>query len=299
MASQSEGGYMRFTKPQRVDKAMHMLEGIVKGVALDGRVDEAEVRLLRDWCSEHASLVDRHPFNEVYPVVQQALADGVIDEEEREDILWLCERLVSDNEYFCAVTADMQRLQGLVAGVAADGAIEEGELRELSDWLDTHDHLRGCWPYDELDSLVMSVLQDGRIDKQEHEILLSFFSDFVALGEHRVIDTPLVQDSMLVFGVCAACPEVTFPGRLFCFTGKSTSAPRGALSQLVTDLGGNVSKSVTRSLDYLVVGADGNPCWAFACYGRKVEAAIQLRKAGERLLIVHENDFWDAVEDAK
>jgi NAD-dependent DNA ligase len=187
----------------------------------------------------------------------------------------------------------------LVTGIGADGAIEEGELRHLSDWLDAHAHLRGCWPYDELDSLVMAVLQDGRIDDEEHQALLSFFSDFVALGEHRVIDTPLVQDSMLVFGVCAACPDVAFPGRLFCFTGRSTSAPRGALAQLVVDLGGSVSKSVTRGLDYLVVGAEGNPCWAFACYGRKVETAIRLRKAGEKLLIVHENDFWDAVEDAK
>ncbi len=47
-----------------------------------------------------------------------------------------------------------------------------------------------------------------------------------------------------------------------------------------------------------MVGAKGNPCWAFACYGRKVEEAMALRKAGNRLLIVHENDFFDALEDA-
>lgn len=49
--------------------------------------------------------------------------------------------------------------------------------------------------------------------------------------------------------------------------------------------------------DFLVVGADGNPCWAFACYGRKVEMAIDYRKQGCKLLIVHENDFWDAARD--
>lgn len=35
-----------------------------------------------------------------------------------------------------------------------------------------------------------------------------------------------------------------------------------------------------------------NPCWAYACYGRKVEQAIGLRKAGSQLLLVHEADFW-------
>ena len=29
------------------------------------------------------------------------------------------------------------------------------------------------------------------------------------------------------------------------------------------------------------------------------ETAIQLRKKGKRLLVVHENDFWDAAEDLR
>jgi len=34
-------------------------------------------------------------------------------------------------------------------------------------------------------------------------------------------------------------------------------------------------------------------------YGRKVEKAIQLRKEGHKIILVHENDFWDAIEDLK
>jgi hypothetical protein len=41
--------------------------------------------------------------------------------------------------------------------------------------------------------------------------------------------------------------------------------------------GVTTSKSVVRGLNYLVIGADGNPCWTYACYGRKVEAAVILR----------------------
>ena len=53
-----------------------------------------------------------------------------------------------------------------------------------------------------------------------------------------------------------------------------------------------------KRVDYLVIGADGNPCWAFACYGRKVEKAVELRKSGVRIMIIHESDFHDAVLDA-
>ena len=62
-------------------------------------------------------------------------------------------------------------------------------------------------------------------------------------------------------------------------------------------LGGSISKGITKTTDYLIVGDGGNPCWAFACYGRKVEAAVQLRKLGHQISLVHEFDFWDFVED--
>jgi hypothetical protein len=50
-------------------------------------------------------------------------------------------------------------------------------------------------------------------------------------------------------------------------------------------------------LDYLIVAAERSLSWAFSCYGRKVEAAMALRRAGARLAIVHETDFWDAAAD--
>ncbi len=49
--------------------------------------------------------------------------------------------------------------------------------------------------------------------------------------------------------------------------------------------------------DDVIIGANGNPTWAYACYGRKIEAAIRLRRIGHPLLIVHEIDFWDATID--
>lgn len=54
---------------------------------------------------------------------------------------------------------------------------------------------------------------------------------------------------------------------------------------------------MNKPVNYLIVGAEGNPCWKFSCYGRKVEKAVELRKEGSRLLIIHELDFHDAVAD--
>ncbi|WP_026974233.1 BRCT domain-containing protein, partial [Alicyclobacillus contaminans] len=70
---------------------------------------------------------------------------------------------------------------------------------------------------------------------------------------------------------------------------------RADIQKVVIEHGGRFSNSVTVDTDYLVVGDQGNPCWAFSCYGRKVEKAVKLRKQGRRILIIHEVDFWDAL----
>jgi NAD-dependent DNA ligase len=80
-------------------------------------------------------------------------------------------------------------------------------------------------------------------------------------------------------------------------TGASAKYKRAEFEQVVARLGGEALPGVTAKLHYLVIGAEGNPCWAFACYGRKVEKAAQLRRKVVRVVILHENDFHDAVLD--
>lgn len=288
--------YFGFTGRSRLDKSINSLVGLVEGIAIDGSINADENRFLRLWLRENVNLRNRHPFNELIPVVEEAIADGILTDDERQDILWLCEKLRS-TEYFDATTADIQRLHALMAGINADGVVAEAELRGLSDWLAEHDHLRTCWPYDEVDSLVTSVLSDGRIDVPEHKRLQNFFSEFVAVTDNRTIVSPKIEEEASLVGLCAVCPEVSFEGMKFCFTGASLKYTRADFSALVKRLGGDVVGSVSASLNYLIIGADGNPCWAYACYGRKVEKAVALRKEGARILLVHEHDFHDAVAD--
>lgn len=94
------------------------------------------------------------------------------------------------------------------------------------------------------------------------------------------------------------CPEVTFEGKVFCFTGESYRASRTEMGNVVKELGGQVRSGVSAKTNYLVVGNAGNPCWAYSCYGRKIEDAMQLRKEGGSVIIVNETDFWDAADDA-
>jgi NAD-dependent DNA ligase len=249
------------------------------------------------WLKEHQQYKTRHPFNEVMKRLNRIVQEEIVDEEACADILWLCDRFSTENRFYGCVSADMQRLHGLMAGIAADGEITAEELQGLRKWMDRHQHLRTIWPYDELESLIVSVLADGVIDAREHQALMMFFQEFFLHAGHQAIDLPAADDEMLLVGVCAASPEIRFVDRIFCFTGSSERVSRQALAEQVRRLGGAFSSNMTKQVDYLIVGADGNPCWAYACYGRKVEKAVQLRKQGSQLLIVHEYDYWDALAE--
>ncbi|MHB1033737.1 MAG: BRCT domain-containing protein [Pirellulales bacterium] len=299
MLNEDNAAYYKYTGPQRFDKAIHTLEGIIRGIAVDGKVSDDELSVVTHWIGVHREFADRHPFNEVIPRLHEILADGIIDEEEKADILWLCNKFTTDEKYFCHVTADMQRLQGMLGGIAADNKITKGELQGLKDWMAEHEHLRTCWPYDEIDALIIAVLQDNAIDEHEHRSLIQFFGEFAEFRGHRALDLCEGDGAALVTGVCAVAPEIVFTDRRFCFTGRSEEYSRQALADEVTRRGGIFGKSVTRDTDYLTIGADGNPCWAYACYGRKVEQAIQYRKDGCKIVLVHEYDLRDALEDTK
>lgn len=289
--------YAKFTSRARLEKSVNSLLGLIEGIAIDSSINPAEVSFLNLWLAEHDDVRNRHPYSELVPVVQAAVVDGVLTQDEHDDVVWLCERLRSA-EYFDQITVDLQRLHAILGGIVSDGQVTEDELRGLSAWLQDHEHLKTCWPYDEIDSLIVGVMKDQKIDPEEHTLLKAFFSEFTAVMDDRTITSPVISEGSNIVGLCAVCPEIEFSASTFCFTGASSRYTRKELTATVERLGGTFVPNVTKSVKYLIIGADGNPCWAYACYGRKVEKAIELRKRGVRVLLVHENDFHDAVADA-
>ncbi|MBU0719016.1 MAG: hypothetical protein KJ749_12260 [Planctomycetes bacterium] len=109
-------GYFRYTRPQRIDKALQTLAGMLKGIAADGKITVEEARGIQRWLGENSEFGNRHPFDEVAALFDSALEDGELDHEEVEDILWMCEKFQPNSTFYCRVTADIQKLHGMLGG---------------------------------------------------------------------------------------------------------------------------------------------------------------------------------------
>lgn len=291
--------FRQFTTRSEADKAINSLKGILLGINMDGHIRPSEVRELQGWCTKHYDLINRNPFKELMQVINAALEEDLNEVDWIEDLLWLCQQYQQDSIYYDLATADLQTLQGICHGILSDGYVHDQEVKALDAWLEQHEHLNSYYPYDEIYSLITSVLADGKIDEQERVRLLAYFNEFVKLTDQELTQK-IGQEisSVKVSGICTSNPNINFEGSTFCLTGAFSRSTRKEAEAAVTRLGASVSKDVSKKTDYLIIGESGNPCWAFACYGRKVEKAIMMRKEGSRVALVHEFDFWDAIEDA-
>lgn len=291
--------YRMFTGPAEHQKAVNSFLGLLDGISIDGVIDEAETQELKNWYDLHRHLIRNHPFCELLPAIDAALEDSILTYDEVEDLRWLCQQ-VSSGDYYDLVTSAIQNLHGLCYGIIANNRVTDVEINQLMAWLEDHSILRGTYPFDEIYSLVYSITEDGVITEDERNTLKAFFSEFIDtrdsynLNENELAE---LRDHYSIQGICAVHPEIKVPEHVFCFTGASDRATRNDIAEIVSAHGGIFKNTITRKTNYLIVGAEGNPCWAFSCYGRKIEKAMELRKGGGSIAIINEHDFWNTLEE--
>ena len=70
--------YYHFASKSRLDKAVNSLLGITEGIAIDSKINHKEIAFLKEWIHEYEEYRKCHPFNELLPVVEEALGDGIL-----------------------------------------------------------------------------------------------------------------------------------------------------------------------------------------------------------------------------
>ncbi|MEL6110453.1 MAG: BRCT domain-containing protein, partial [Planctomycetota bacterium] len=85
--------------------------------------------------------------------------------------------------------------------------------------------------------------------------------------------------------------NVDLGGAAFVFTGKLATMTRGEAQGKVTTAGGANSNSVTKKLDYLIIGDEGSPLYGQGRKGSKQTKAESLNEQGAEIRIMSETAF--------
>jgi NAD-dependent DNA ligase len=284
------------TVRQRRNEQLNTIKGIIGGIDADRLINEHEVRFVNQWLDEHAKQAEQLFYADLAVSLNRAISDGVLSMTEKEEIVEHIDALQGDG-FYDTITQHMQVFQGMLGGIASDGRIEVAEVRSLREWMGDHVDLQRHWPFTEIDSLMTAALGDGRIDPEEHTQLLRWCGAFTDISSHKTVLGKGAGFGKALPGIAASAPAITFDRASFCVTGTSARAKRSQIEEYIERLGGMIA-GVSRKLDYLILCDAGSKCWAYACYGRKVEAVMENRQAGTATtLIIQEVDLWDALAD--
>lgn len=269
---------------EEIEQALNLMEGITRGILLDGKVNAEERRSLFAWYEGNREIADRYPIKEIVQAIDRAMDDDIIDKDEIQDISALAAKIKSD--YFSIATADLQKLYGMMYGILSDHEVTKEELQGLNRWMDDIEHLMDCYPYSLVHDLVASVLKDGRMDDSEKAAAEKLFRSLLQeSGQAAPPDAPVRKLSW-------HCGSIIFEDSSFVITGESCLGSRTKITKIIEAKGGKVSSIVSKKTDYVVVGGAGNPHWAFSSAGTKIMAAMELQGKGAKVKFVKDKDVF-------
>ena len=180
-------------------------------------------------------------------------------------------------------------LIGLSKGILANGEVDLKEAEYLYGWLIQNALASDNPVIHNLLEKVDTMLADGVLDAEESTELLNILQkisgDPSAIGELSKSTSLPINDPP---------PNIIFKGKRFLFTGTCAFGTRQQCHEATQSLGGVIAMSVSKSLDYLVIGTYVTDSWMHESYGRKIEKAMNYRAAGVPINIVTEECWVEA-----
>ena len=196
-----------------------------------------------------------------------------------------------DDKFYNRVGGDrissrqIDELIGLARGIAIDGNLDRAEVEFLQKWLAANAAVSDQPIIRTLYRRVTEILGDGVVDADESKELLETLNSFsnrdFELGE-------LLKSTTLP--LCKPPPDLTFPGRKYCFTGTFSYGQRKYCEQAVVERGGSCA-ALTQKTTVLVIGIYATESWKHSSFGTKIVRASEWREAGIPITIVSEQHW--------
>lgn len=176
-------------------------------------------------------------------------------------------------------------LIGLSKGITADGKVDQSEAQFLHSWLIQNAHSQNPLVINLL-SKISRMLEDGFLDVAESTELLNLLRGFS--GDEGEIGEVAKATTL---PLCQPAPSILFSTSTFLFTGTCAFGTRKECQEVIETLGGVNAASVSKKLNYLIIGTYVTDSWAHESFGRKIEKAMGYRGNGLPLSIVSE-EHW-------
>lgn len=270
-------------------KLGNLFLGFFEGLFLDGRVRLQEIEALIKWVEQYPEAVTVPHFETLYQVLLKAVENPQFLLANHQEVQAHLD-LFKNSKYFKEHTCDLQRLHGVLAGLACDSDYTDDEVLALSAWLDRHDYLKDDPIYEEIILVLNPVRISNQVSGDTKEVLRLTLAKYIQLNNFglpqvRVFSSQDNKNPDFYHG------NIEIIGKTICLTGASERYTKAEWKEAIEVQEGIFTDSLTKKVDYLVICNKGNVHWAHMSYGRKFEQALKWQKEGANILILTEDDF--------
>lgn len=270
-------------------KLGNLFLGFFEGLFLDGKVRIQEIEALIKWVEHYPEAVSVPHFDSLYQLLIKSAEDPeflLSKHKEIQDQL----SIFRNSKYFIEHTCDVQRLHGVLAGLASDSDYSDDEIIALNAWLEKHNHLNSDPIYQDIILALNHVRVHNQVSNETKDLLRLTLSRYIqinnfGLPQVSVSSTSENRNPDFYHG------EVEIQGKTICLTGASTRYTKAEWKDVIESQGGTFKDDLTKKVDYLVICNKGNSNWAHMSYGRKFEQALKWQKEGSDIRILTEDDF--------
>lgn len=244
-------------------KMIDELLGILTGIGFDNYLNEKELKFINKWLKNNKLPSE---YNEVIKDLKVILKHGVI-----EHYQYL--RILNQLQYLKSLKANDARslyeFMSILEGISIDETISDEEIVELKKWMQVNNQFKGAYPFNQILTLLDKVLDNKQIDQVIEDELLYLIKTF--------FKPDLDQ-----------CEFVDIKDKVICLTGNFSFGQRSQLEKLIVLKQGIVSQSVTKKVDYLVLGSKGSAGYKYGKYGAKINKALMMKSAGHKIELLSE-----------
>lgn len=174
-------------------------------------------------------------------------------------------------------------LKEIIESIAEDGLIEEQEFELLVSWVNSHEELKGNYPYDKIYKTLYKICEDGIVTQCEiKELLTTLYS---------LID-PLKGSECTNDCQCIC-------GKTICLSGEFLHGSKDYISNVLIENGAAIHSSVSRKTNIVLVGDCGSDAWLAGNYGTKIKKAMELQEKGIEIIIMKEKDLFAIIDGQK
>lgn len=267
-------------------KSAATLKGILAGVTFDRKLSDSEIHLLSSWFRErplHGRL------RELCDVLSGILADGTLTKDDHERILETIEDCIEYGKDPGIIDDRIDYIMGFLRGISADGNVGLEECARLKTLLSANPQMRNVFPasllFEWLDSVPEGSVSNGNLAESFASVCRMVGANFVEDGFDPGMQRIVFDDAV----------PADVAGRKVCFVGLFLSNRKRILEEHAAKAGCAICRSIEEEPGIVVVGDYSDRSWTNLDVGRKIHAAIDLKKRGRQVCIVSESRWIQAV----